>query len=367
MFTPTALVEVDYRQRAHEAEGTSGFAFARGRLGLRLSPTDWVTAVVTAEFIGDHGPYLLDGYAAFRPLRWLTVTAGYSKPPLFASFRHEPVATLPMPVRSSVVNEMRVRRDLGVEAQLRPRRAPIELIVRLGNGTKALLGNDNHTPTGYAALDLVLGRPRVDRRRHDLGVRLGIAGLVDDAGEHDAIAGRTPLGFTYARPVVADGLRVILEEHLIAYAGPVRLVIEAAWAREARTYDDDGDAGTPPVPVEPVESWGLTGELTWTIRGAWREVGAQPRGPWDRGDRWDGGALELATRLDRLWLGRGAAALADVGGTTGALSLKWWPTYFLALDLYGDVTRFDAPPIETPARSWSWTALLRASFFWGGR
>ena len=366
VFTPTALLEADYRQRADEVEGTSGFALSRGRFGLRLMPTDWMVAVATVEFVGDHGPYLLDGYASFTFVPWLELTVGYSKPPLFASFRYEPVHTMPMPMRSPVVTAMWVRRDVGVETRFRPRRAPIEAILHLGNGAPGLLGNDNNTPTGYAALDLVLGRAWIAGRNSKLGLRLGAASLLDDAEDHDSIAGRTPLGFTYARPVVAGGLRTIAEAHLIGYAGPVRLMVEGAMAYESRRMDDDGDAATSPVEVDASQSWGVTGELAWTIRGDWRQVGAQPSGP-GRGDgRWDGGAVELAGRVDRLWLGRGTAEVADAGGTTGSLSLKWWPTDVLALDLYGDATRFDVAPVETPDRVWSWTGLVRASFFWRG-
>lgn len=365
VFVPTMLLDADYRQRAHEVEGTSGFAMARARLGMRLHPTRWLAAEGNVELVGDHGPFLLDGYASFTPLRWLEVRAGYSPPPLFASFRYEPVATLPMPTRSVVVTEMRVRRDMGVETRFVPRRIPIEAILRLGNGAQGLLGNDNDTPTGYAALDLVLGRAWVAGRNRVVGLRVGAASLLDDAEEHDSIAGRTPLGFAYSRPIVAAGVRNVTEAHVVGYAGPVRLVVEGAWAYESRRADDDGDATTPPVEKDPLQSWGLTGELTWTVRGTWREVGRQPEGPGGRGDRWDGGAIELAARADRLWLGRGTPEVVNGGGTTSALALKWWPTSFLALALYGDATRFDTPPIETPSRSWSWTALVRASFFWG--
>lgn len=343
----------------------SGFALATGRLGLRLTPTDWVAAVGTVEFVGDHGPFLLDGYAKFTPLRWLHITAGYSKPPLFASFRYEPWHTMPMPLRSAVVTGMFVRRDVGVESRFLLHRAPVETIVRLGNGVEGLLGNDNNSPTGYAALDLVLGRAWVAGKNRTWGLRAGAAPMLDDAEEHNAVAGRTPFGFAYVRPVVGRGLRSVSEDHVIAYAGPIRAVVEGAYAYESRRMDDDGNAATPPVEVDPVQSWGITGEITWTVRGTWRAVGWQPDGPKNRGDRWDGGAVELSARADRLWLGRGTPQVANGGGTTGSASLKWWPTFFLALDLYSDMTRFDAPPIETPQRLWSWTALVRGSFFWG--
>lgn len=362
---PTVLLETDYRQHSDPVEGNSGFALARARLGLRLHPTDWLTAVGTVEFIGPDGPYLLDGYASFDASDWLEVTVGYSKPPLFASFRHEGITVVPMPGRSAVVNELRVRRDVGVETRFVPRRAPIEAIVRLGNGSTNLIENDNHTPTGYAALDLVLGRAWVGGQNELLGLRLGAAALLDERSAHDSIAGVTPLGYVYTQPVVATGLRTIVTAHAIAFAGPVRLVVEGGFVQEGREDDDDGDPTTPALELDPVRSWALTGELTWTIRGGWRQLGRRPEVASLLDGKWDGGALELSARADRFWLGRGAEDLFRTGGTSPALALKWWPTRFLALTAYGDATIFDAAPVDTPDRRWGWTALIRASLFWG--
>lgn len=365
IVAPTVLLETDYRQHSDPVEGHNGFALARARLGLRLRPTDWLTAVGNVEFVGANGPYLLDGYARFDATDWLEITVGYSKAPLFASFRHEGAASLPMPVRSAVVNELRVRRDVGVEARFVPRRVPIEAIARLGNGSTNLRENDNDTPSGYAAFDLVLGRAWVGGQSELLGLRLGTAALLDERSEHDSIAGATPLGYVYAQPVVATGLRTIVTAHAIGYAGPVRLVVEGGFVQEGREDDADGDPATPAVKLDPVRTWALTGELTWTIRGGWRQVGRGPKVASLLDHEWDGGALELAARGDRFWLGYGAADLVRTGGTTASLAFKWWPTRFLALTAYGDATIFDVAPVDTPDRKWGWTALIRASLFWG--
>jgi phosphate-selective porin OprO and OprP len=361
---PTALLEADYRQLADPVEGNSGFALARARLGLRLHPTDWMTAIATVELAPQGNPLLLDGFAMFEATPWLEITIGYSKPPLFATFRHEGITVLPMPMRSPVINEMRIRRDVGVEARFVPRRAPIEAIVRLGNGSPTL-ANDNATPTGYGALDLVLGRAWVGGRNQTYGLRLGAAALIDDNEEHESIAGVTPLGYVYAQPVTAIGLRTIATTHAIVYAGPVRVVVEGGFAQEGRQDDPDGDPSTPAIEIDPVRNWGLTGELTWTIRGGWRTVGHAPVVGSVLDKPWDGGAVELSARADRFWLGHGADDLFRTGGTTAALAGKWWPTRFLALTLYGDATIFDAPPADSPEDRYGWTAMLRASFFWG--
>jgi phosphate-selective porin OprO/OprP len=269
-----------------------------------------------------------------------------------------------MPGRSPVVNEMRVRRDVGVEARFVPRRAPIEAIVRLGNGSTDLQANETNTPTGYAAFDLVLGRAWVGGHNELLGLRLGAAASLDDRSAHDSIAGVTPFGFIYAQPVVATGLRTIVTTHAIAHAGPVRVIVEGGFVQEGRTDDPDGDPTTPAIELEPVRNWALTGELSWTIRG-WRTFDGGPQVASLLDGKWDGGALELAARGDRFWLRRGATDLAATGGTSIGLALKWWPTQFLALTAYGDATIFDDPPIEPPDHQWGWTAVIRATLFWG--
>lgn len=355
---PTLLFETDYRHHVDDAEGPNGFSLARARLGLRLTPTSWMTAVGTVEFAEQEQILLLDAYARLDATDWLEFTVGLAKPPLFASFRHEEIATLAMPSRSAVVNEMRVRRDAGVEARFKPRAAPLEAIVRLGNGSMALMGEGSLTPTGYANLDLVLGRAWAGGESELLGLRFGVAGMVGETRERESIAGATPLEFVYAQPALTRGLRARATSHALIYAGPVRLIVEAGFAHDRRDY------GEPTLTRDGVQTWGLTGELSWTIRGPWREVGTRPELARLADGPWEGGALELTARVDRFWLGRGTPELLDAGGTTAALGLKWWPTGFLGLALYGDATRFEVAPIEAPARLWGGTFVLRASLFW---
>ncbi len=270
-----------------------------------------------------------------------------------------------MPGRSAVVNELRVRRDVGVEARFVPRRAPIEAIVRLGNGATDLRENDNQTPTGYAALDLVLGRAWVGGHNQFYGLRLGAAALLDDRSSHDSITAVTPLGYAYTPAVVAEGLRTIVTTHAISHVGPVRLVVEGGFVQEGRVDDPDGDPATPTIELDPVRHWALTGELAWVVRGPRREFDGRPEVASVLDRPWTGGALELAARGDRFWVNYGAADLARTGGTSIGLALKWWPTPFLSLVGYGDATIFDAAPVATPGRGWGWNAMLRASLYWG--
>jgi phosphate-selective porin OprO/OprP len=363
ILRPTMLGEVDVRGVSDEVEGNTGFAIGRFRMGLRFEPRAWVTAVGTAEWVGDL-PYLLDGYAVLRPARWIEIGVGYAKPPLFPSFRHEPVVTLPTPDRSPVVTGFRVRRDVGAELRLVPRRAPIEAIVRLGNGQTGL-ANDNATPAGYGALDLVLGRAWTSGRNRRLGLRLGAAGMIDDAAPRTGIGGQNAVGYAFFPGPPIRGLRVVGEAHAIAYAGPVRTTVEAAIARETVAVDDDGDPETPTSEGDFMDSYGITGELAWVVLGRPREVGQAPA---PRGEgRWSGGALELAGRVDRVALGRNTPFVDPNGATGGALSIKWFATDFLATTLAGFVMRYDAAPTDSPNRTLSWSIFLRLSVWWSGR
>lgn len=366
VLRPTVLGEFDYRVYPAELEGNTGFALARLRPGLVFTPAPWLHAAVSVEFAGEN-PLILDAYARARPTEWMEVTAGYSKPPLFASFVNEPVHAMPFPDRAPVVTAFRVRRDLGVDLRLAPRRVPIEARFRVGNGTGSPLGNDNALPAGYASVDLVLGRAGsgASRTQRTLGLRLGTAALVESPRDRNGITGQTPLGFVYFRPIVVSGLRVVGEGHLIAYIGPLRVTVEGALAREERSRDDDGNPSTPRVRLPVVYSYGITAELAWVIVGSGRRIGRSPGLQNSPDGSWAGGALEVAVRYDGLWLGEGASDLRSGGSQGGAFAMKWWPTEYLAATLAGYLTRYDNPPIEEPDVHFSWGALARVSFFWG--
>ncbi|MEZ4449291.1 MAG: hypothetical protein R3B09_07405 [Nannocystaceae bacterium] len=362
VLQPALLGELDYRAYPSEVEGSTGFAVGRFRMGLRYTPRPWIAAVGTVEY-ADKAPYLLDANLTLTPRPWIEVGLGYAKAPLFPSFRYEPVQTLPFPDRAPVVTAFRVRRDLGAEVHLAPRRAPIEAIARIGNGSGSILGNDNALPAGYGSLDLVLGRARAGHGDDRLGLRLGAGGMIESVRDRDGIVGQTPMGFVYYRPVVVSGRREVAEAHAIGYVGPLRLTFESAIAREARSVDDDGDPDTARVAADPITSTGLTGELAWTALGGPRSPGRAPTiAP---APRWRGGALELAGRVDAVALGRGARDVTSGGSLGGALSAKWWPVDFLAVTVVGYLTRFDVAPIDEPTRTLSWGLLTRVSVFLG--
>lgn len=360
------LGEIDYRAYPSEVEGNSGFALARLRPGFVLSPASWFRASVVLELAGEHAD-IVEAYMRFRAADWVELTLGYSKPPMFASFVYEPVHTLPFPDRAPVVGTFGGRRDLGADVHFMPRQIPVEAWLRVGNGTGSALGNDNALPAGYASLDLVLGRAWRGARPQDrtFGLRLGAAGMVESPRDRDGIVGETPLGFVYYRPNVVSGLRLVGEGHAVTYAGPVRLSIEGAIARESRSRDDDGNPSTPRMDLPEVESYGLTAELAWAIFGRPREVGRAPEVLVGEDGSWQGGALEVAARYDGAWLGQAAPDVKPGGSQGGALALKWWPVDFLAATVAGYLTRYDVAPIEAPDDLWSWGVIARASFFWG--
>lgn len=365
ILEPTLLGEVDYRAYPSEVEGTTGFALARLRPGLALTPAPWMRANVTIEFAGEN-PIILDAFARFRASRWAEFTVGYSKPPLFASFTHEPVQVLPFPDRAPVVTSFRIRRDLGADVHLRPREIPVEAWLRVGNGSGSLLGNDNALPAGYGALDWVAGRAWTGSaaRDREWGGRIGASLLVEDVRDRDGISGQTPLGFVYFRPVVVSGLRAVGEAHIVGYWGPLRWTTEGALARESRSRDDDGNPSTPRAELGTMHSYGLTSELAWVVGGRAREVGRPPRGD-DEEALFSLGALEVAARYDGMWLGRDAVGVRLGGSQGGAVSIKWWPSKFLSVTTAGYWTHYDAPPLEEPNVHGSWGWLTRLSFFWG--
>jgi len=211
----------------------------------------------------------------------------------------------------------------------------------------------------------VLGRAWVGGRSRTLGLRLGAAGMVDDAEERAGIGGTTSVGFPFFRAPPVQGLRMVGEAHAIGYVGPVRLMAQGALARESRAMDDDGNPDTPPVGLPDMVAWGVMGEVAWVVLGGPRQVGQAPTLREAAGAPWRGGALEVAGRFDRLAVGRAADDVAAGGATGGSLAVKWFPTEFLSAALTSEVLRYDRGPLETPDRTLSWTLLLRLSAYWG--
>ena len=361
VFAPTLLAEADARAHRSPIEGRTGFALARVRPGLGARPTSWLRAVATLEAVPNVG--VLDAFANVQVTRFLDVEVGQSRPPTFASFRYEPVHTLPFPDRSPVVSSFRVRRDVGASVHLSPTELPLESWVRVGSGSTSTVSRTLDRPALYAMLDLVLGRAHVARgeeaERQTFGLRLGGSGYTEYLDEAAGVAGATPTGFVFHRPVIVSGDRVVGEVHAVVYAGPVRLMLEAAVGREARARDVDGDPSTPRVPQASVISSGTSAEVAWVVLGRPRTVASAPSA-----DGGAPGALEIAARYDALALGRGALDVAPGGYRGGALSVKWYVMPFAAVTVAGYLGGYDVGPIEDPLRTDTFTLLLRGSFYW---
>ncbi|MBK8256179.1 MAG: hypothetical protein IPK82_26355 [Polyangiaceae bacterium] len=358
-FKPLFLSETDLRFDAPDRiEGEDGFALVRARLGARIDVGSWLSGVAQAEWAREK-PALLDAYTELRPLKWLAIRVGASKTPLFAGARDEWVANLPIPERSMVVNAFWPGRDLGAELHLLPTpNLPIEAWVRAGNGSGAVLGNDNSDFAMDMRLDVALGRaiPTVGKNVF-WGVRFGAGLHVDSVEDRPGVAGTTAGAFTFYRPPTVSGGRRVVEAHAVTWVGPVRVSGEFAFALESRGKDTDGNPDTPRVPLIATRSSGGGAEVAWMITGQRRVPGAWPVDtPWNQ---WDFGALELAARVERLDLGVGAPDVTAGGATSGAVALRWWATNYAALSaaFYGYL--YDRPPIEEPDRKDSWVTLLR--------
>lgn len=362
---PILLGEADYRHYSGgEAEGESGFALARFRMGVALKPTPWFTAVGSGEWTLDK-VRLVDGWIRVRPKPWLEVSAGYGKTPLFSSSRDEAVEDLAVPELAPVVEALWPGRDLGVEVHVAPPPIPIEVWARLGNGSASPLGNDNPSLSGDVRVDLALGRARpAAEQTAPLGLRVGAGGHAEDTADRPGITTTTAGGFTFFRPPTVSGPRLVAEGHMVLHAGPVRVSVEGGWAREDRSLDTDGNPDTPRAPLDPMYSRGVTAEVAVTVRGTPRAPGSAPTDAALDGTGWRGGAVEVAGRFDRVDLGRGAGDIEPGGATGGALAAHWWATDFLAVAVAGYVLKYDSPPLEEPDRTWSTFVLARATARW---
>jgi phosphate-selective porin OprO/OprP len=244
----------------------------------------------------------------------LEISLGAGKTPLFSSARDEPVWSLPVLGLSMMTRAFWAGYDAGVEVHRLPtRRVHLEGWLRVGNGSGSALGNDNSS----FALDATFGRARAEASaREHFGLRFGAGVHVESAEDWLGSAGTTADGFLFYRPPTVAGPRHVVEGHLVAYPGPVKLTVEGALAKEGRSKDTDGNPTTPRVGEDAVISCGGSIEVGWMIFGPWRRHGAWPVQTW----YW--GALELGGRVERLGLGMGARDVKVGGATSASIAVR---------------------------------------------
>ncbi|MCY1022956.1 hypothetical protein [Pyxidicoccus sp. MSG2] len=364
---PTLVGEVDWRQHVSEVEGFDGVTLARLRLGVRAQPVPWLLAVGAAEWAQEK-PALVDAYVAVNLARSLRLSMGYAKTPLFISAHDENIEARPIPELSEVAQSFWPRRDLGLEARWAPEGLPLETWVRVGNGSRSPLGNDNSHPALDARADGRWGRADGVAGAF-WGVRAGAGVHVESAFDRAGIGGTGPQGFVFYRPPPVTGPRTVVEAHARVDAGPVRVLVEAASAWERRSRDTDGNPETPREALPTLESQGASLEVSWVVVGQPRDDGPRWPQPREGADSMEAlkagqvpqGAVEVAARVERLWLGRGAEDVQRGGTTGGAVAVRWWATSFFGLGAAGYVQRYDTAPLEEPDRRTSWLALARAT------
>ncbi|MBU8898051.1 hypothetical protein DRW03_32225 [Corallococcus sp. H22C18031201] len=361
---PLFVGEVDWRQHGSAVEGFDNVALARLRLGVIAQPVPWMTAIGAAEWAQEK-PALVDAYLAVRPGKGLRLSMGYAKTPLFISAHDESIEALPIPELSLVAQSFWPRRDLGLEAQWTPEGLPLETWVRVGNGSRSPLGNDNNQPALDARVDGRWGRSRGDAAA-SWGLRAGAGVHVERAFDRPGIGGTGPQGFTFYRPPPVSGPRSVVEAHARVDVGAVRVLAEGAAAWERRARDTDGNPATPREALPTLRSQGASLEVSWVVLGQPRGDGqgwplAREGAPSLSLDSVPEGAVEVAARVERLWLGRGAADVTRGGTTGGAVAVRWWTTSFLGVGLAGYLQHHDVAPLEEPAQRNSWLALARAT------
>ncbi len=234
---PILVGEVDYRvHSATDLEGEDGFAVGRLRLGARASFTSWFSTAVQVE-LGGESPRILDASVTVRPAPEWEISFGASQTPLFSSARDEPIWSLPVPELSMVTRAFWPGFDAGLEVHRLPTpRLPIEGWLRVGNGSGSALGNDNNDYALDARLDAVFGRALPGApARLPFGLRFGVGGHLESAEDRLGITGSTADGFLFYRPPTVSGPRHVVESHLVVYAGPVKLTVEGAMAKEGRS------------------------------------------------------------------------------------------------------------------------------------
>ncbi|MFP2895100.1 hypothetical protein [Corallococcus sp. 4LFB] len=222
---PTLVGEVDYRQHGSDVEGFDGFTLARLRLGAEARPVSWLVARGVAEWALEK-PVLIDAFVAFTGLKDWRISLGYNKTPLFPSAHDEHLEARAIPELSGLDQAFWPRRDLGLEVRWTPSTLPLETWVRVGNGSRSPLGNDNQHPALDTRVDGRWGRS-AGATQSFWGARVGAGVHVESAFDRAGIGGTGPQGFVYYRPPPISGTRTVTEAHARVDAGRLRVAAEA--------------------------------------------------------------------------------------------------------------------------------------------
>jgi phosphate-selective porin OprO/OprP len=361
---PVLIADLDARFYGNAEEGQTGFTLARARLGLRASLFDRVEVVIIGRWDGGD-PGLFEAYVAAHLPHGISLEAGYARSPLFVSGRDELEAWLPFQERSVTANALWPGRELGVLAAWAPPSLPLQAWFRLSNGTTNPLGNDDNSSVAFdARFDVTLGRQRTGASPDAFtGLRLGVGARYDpDAYDNLGVYGATAGDFIFWRAPIVSGQRVLLESHLIGDLGPLELRAEGGWAKEQRSRDTDGNPLTPREQLASVQSGGVAAELAWRVFGGYRMPAAWPGGTlaFDA-NGWKAGALELAARVERLWLGVGASDVVAGGTTAFGANARYWSAWGVGMSLGAYGYSFDTAPLETPDRTATWLVLARVT------
>ncbi|CAN5397342.1 hypothetical protein BH09MYX1_BH09MYX1_66780 [soil metagenome] len=360
IVAPTALLQVD--ARVHPAggdEGETGFALPRMRLGVYSNPVAPFFALLTTELADPEHPVLLDGFLRLGPWHGFSLAIGQSRSPLFLSARTELEGVQPLPELSLPVRALWPRRDAGIELHYASHDAPIEGWLRVSNGSPSPFENDNSSLAITARVDATGGRARALASGNETwGVRVGVGALVDDSFDRAGAPGIGLGDFIFYLPPTVTGLRRIVEGHALLLAGPLRFLVEAGAAIEDRAVDTDGNPSTPRVAIDPVRTRGASFEAAWMITGKKRVPGIWPGSTTYAFGRPD---VEVALRVDRVDLGRGARDVPPGGATGLTAVVDVWLNALCSVTLAGAYYHYDPAPIEEPDVTGSWTVLARAT------
>jgi phosphate-selective porin OprO/OprP len=356
-IAPFLGFDLDYHLAPTDQEASPGFVLQRARVGLRLSVFDAVDATFIVRM--DRGPVrVYEAHVTANLPAGFRIEAGLSRSVLFITGRDEFESWMPMLERPVPSDALWPARSLGLMVAYRGS-VPIEAFFRIANdATWDTFGTSVH-PALEGRLDLVLGRQHRDPDAF-WGLRLGGAAHWEpNAALQTGISGTTEFDYAFWTAPNVKGERLIAEGHVVGDIGPVELRVEGGWAREARVTTDDP---TNPQPLDSMQTGGAMAELAWRTFGAWRLPSTWPGGKLTpTADGWKNGAVEIAVRVERIWLGQGASDVVPEGMSSFGAAVRWWSSWGIGASLAGFGYLFDTAPAMLNNRLTSWVVVARVS------
>lgn len=370
-----SVLRIDFRLRLQgdghsyapvEVSDDPAWEMSRRRVGIQGTAFEYFEYEVERE-IRKRGLWR-DAFVNFNYFDDYQVQAGKFKIP-FSQERLTGSTDLDFVYRANVVDTLSPAREIGItlHGRFNNRAVGYDAGMFRHDGENARF--DFNPGAGQTVAARIAGRPfrltaaTGGTREMEVAVAVTVSELPDGL---NSLRGRTSFREQFFAPVYVNGRRVRLGLDADWRPGPFSLKAEFIRVTDERKnqgiFDED-------LPVLVGRGWYVSG--TWVLTGESKLEGIEPERPLFRGGA---GAVELATRLERLGFGSSlegepelptprAANLLEAGLRAWTVGVNWYVNQWAKIQLNAIREQFEDPDRSPVAgRAAFWTRVVRLQF-----